>query len=96
MAVWDAFIASLVFLIAVPVLTVLLGNPIFLLGYFIDAPTVLVPVLLAAARRKEVGKALVSFPSFFVLRIVNSIFVLSAFFKELVLRRRLSTYEKGH
>ncbi len=95
-AVWDACIASLVFLIAVPLLTVLFGNPIFLLAYFIDAPTVLVPVLLAAARRKEVGKALASFPSFFILRIVNSVFVLAAFLTELVLRKHLSTYEKGH
>lgn len=95
-AVWDACIASLVFLFAVPLLTLLFGNPLFLLGYFIDAPTVLVPVLLAAARRKEVGKALASFPAFFVLRIVNSGFVLVAFLKELVLREHLLVYEKGH
>ena len=95
-AVWDACVASLVFLLAVPLLTVLFGNPLFLLGYFIDAPSVLVPVLLAAARRREVGKALASFPSFFFLRIVNSVFVLAAFLTELVLRKHLSTYEKGH
>ena len=95
-ALWDACIASLVFLFAVPLLTVLFGNPLFLLAYFIDAPTVLVPVLLAAARRKEVAPALASFPAFFIMRIVNSIFMVSAFFKEFVLRKRLLTYEKGH
>ncbi len=95
-ALWDACIASLVFLFVVPLLTMLFGNPLFLLGYFIDAPTILVPVLLAAARRREVRTALASFPAFFILRIVNSIFVVSAFFKELVLRKHLSTYEKGH
>jgi hypothetical protein len=37
-----------------------------------------------------------SIPSFFVLRTVNSILILEAIWKELVLRQPLCVYEKGH
>ncbi len=94
-AVWDAVIASLAYLVALPLLAVL-WSPLFLLGYLLDAPAVLVPVLLAAWRRREVGRALASLPAFFVLRVVNSVFVLRAFWAEYVLRRSFHVYEKGH
>ena len=35
-------------------------------------------------------------PAYFVLRLVNSWFMLRAVLSELVLRRRLDVYEKGH
>lgn len=94
-ALWDAVVASLVFLILLPVLSLVI-NPIFLLGYLVDLPAVAVPVLLVAYRRGEVGKALVSLPSFLVLRIFNSCFMLQAAWREFVLRRPLRVYEKGH
>ncbi len=37
-----------------------------------------------------------SIPSFFVLRVVNSVFVLEAVWSELVVNRRFLIYEKGH
>jgi biofilm PGA synthesis N-glycosyltransferase PgaC len=94
-SLWDAIFASLAYLVLLPLLAVF-ASPLFLLGYLIDAPAVAVPVLIKAAERREVGKALASLPSFFVLRTVNSVFLLKAIWSEWVLRKRLTVYEKGH
>lgn len=64
--------------------------------YVIDVPVILVPVLLKAWPRREIGKALMSLPAFFVLRVVNGLLFLEAMWKELVLRQSLRVYEKGH
>ena len=93
---WDASVASVVFLFALPLLAVLLANPWPLLGYLIDAPAVMIPVLAAAWRRGETGKALASLPAFFVLRTVNAVFFVRALWLELIMDRRLLVYEKGH
>ena len=95
-AAFDAVVASVAYLFLVPLLAIVLQAPMLLLVYVIDVPAVLVPVLVAARRRGEVVKALVSLPSFFVLRTVNGFFLLQAIWTELVLRRPLLVYEKGH
>jgi biofilm PGA synthesis N-glycosyltransferase PgaC len=95
-SVWDAAIASIVYLLLLPILAVALETPWLLLGYAIDAPAVLVPVLAGAWPRREVGRALASFPAFFLLRTVNAIFFLRAFWCEFVAGRSLHVYEKGH
>ena len=95
-AFWDATLAAAAYLVLLPILAVLLRTPWVLLGYVIDAPAVLVPVLAGAVRRREVGRALASIPAFFVLRTVNALFFLRAFFAELVLGRPFKVYEKGH
>jgi biofilm PGA synthesis N-glycosyltransferase PgaC len=95
LAFWDALIASFAFLVAIPILAVLV-SPAFLLGYVMDAPVVLLPVLLDARRRGELRKALASFPSYFVLRVLNGVMMLSALMRECLLRRPLLQYEKGH
>ena len=95
-ALWDAIIASIVYLILLPVLAIVLKSPLLLLGYVIDIPAVLVPTLLTAIHRKEVCRLLGSIPAFFVLRTVNSIFILEAIFTELILRKSFCVYEKGH
>ena len=92
---WDASVASILFLVAMPLLA-LFVSPWFLLGYLIDLPVVAVPVLAAAIPRGETMKALASLPSFAVLRLVNSLFFLKALWSELVLGRSLTVYEKGH
>lgn len=89
-------IASFVYLILLPILAILLSNPILLLAYIIDIPVVLVPVLFKARERKEVRKALASIPSFFVLRTVNALFILEALFSEIILNKKFQTYKKGH
>jgi biofilm PGA synthesis N-glycosyltransferase PgaC len=93
--VWDATIAALALLFILPLLAVFV-SPIFLLGYCIDIPAVLVPVLYRAHQRGEVAKALASIPGFFVLRFVNAWFVLVALWREVITKNRLATFEKGH
>jgi biofilm PGA synthesis N-glycosyltransferase PgaC len=95
-ALWDATVASLAYLILLPALSLLTANPLFLLGYFIDVPAVVFPVLMKSAERKETLKALASLPSFFVLRTVNGFFMLEALWSEIVRRKPLLVYEKGH
>mgnify|MGYP001813046872 FL=1 len=94
-ALWDGVLSALFYIVILPLLTLLFG-PIALIGYLIDAPAIAVPVLWAGARRGEFWSALVSLPSFFVLRLVNSALMLRAVFSEWVLRRSFDVYEKGH
>ncbi|HMG19601.1 MAG TPA: glycosyltransferase family 2 protein, partial [Gemmatimonadales bacterium] len=95
-ALWDATVASVAFLLVLPVLAIALGQFWPLLGYIIDAPAILVPVVLTASRRGETLKAIASLPAFFVLRTVNAVFFVGALWRELVVHRPLLTYEKGH
>jgi biofilm PGA synthesis N-glycosyltransferase PgaC len=95
-ALWDATVASVAFLLVLPLLAVVLRQGWPLLGYIIDAPAILVPVLLTAGRRGETRKAIASLPAFFVLRTVNAVFFIWALWRELVVHRPLVTYEKGH
>jgi biofilm PGA synthesis N-glycosyltransferase PgaC len=95
-ALFDAVVASLIYLVVLPVLAIVLKAPLLLFVYVIDVPAVLVPVLLAGWRRGETGRALASLPSFFVLRAVNGFFMLEALWSEVVLRRPLLVYDKGH
>jgi biofilm PGA synthesis N-glycosyltransferase PgaC len=92
---WDAAVAPLVYFCVLPLLAAL-ASPTYLLGYVIDAPAVLVPVVSGAIARKEIVRALCSFPAFFLLRLVNGAHMWRAMWFELVLRRRLVVYEKGH
>jgi biofilm PGA synthesis N-glycosyltransferase PgaC len=94
-AFWDATLAPLVYFLLLPLLTVIV-SPMFLVGYVIDAPAVLIPVLFGAVSRREVVRALLSYPAFFVLRLPNAGEMLKAIWLELVARRSLKVYEKGH
>jgi biofilm PGA synthesis N-glycosyltransferase PgaC len=93
---WDASIASVAFLLALPLLAVIFRSPWPLTGYVIDLPAILIPVVTAAAARGETGRALLSLPSFFVLRTANAVFFVTALWRELILRRSFHVYEKGH
>jgi len=95
-SLWDAVFASIVYLFVLPILAILLASPILLIGYVIDIPVVLVPVLFKAIERKEVLLALMSLPSFFVLRTVNGFFLLEALYTELLMKKTFLVYEKGH
>ncbi len=95
-ALWDAVVASFVYLVLLPILVIWLQNPYLLLGYFIDIPAVLVPTLYKAIPRKEVKLVLTSIPAFFILRTVNAVFMLEAIWSEWIIRKRFSVYEKGH
>jgi biofilm PGA synthesis N-glycosyltransferase PgaC len=95
-ALWDATIATAAYFIFLPLLTLLVGHPWPLLGYALDIPAILVPVLVGAAPRKEILKALASVPGFFVLRILNTAYFIEAVWSEVIRRRPLLVYEKGH
>lgn len=94
-AMWDAVFASIAYLIVFPLLAIFV-SPLVLLVYLIDAPVVLIPALVKGRERREMRKVLASLPSFFVVRIVNGFFMLRALWLELVLKRPLTVYEKGH
>ena len=93
---WDAVVASISYLFLAPILAIIFQNPLFLLAYVIDAPAVAVPAIWKSWERKEFIQATVSLPAFFVLRLVNCVFILEAFWSEIIVRRRLTVYEKGH
>ena len=95
-SLWDAIVASLAFLVVLPVLIIMLKSPWLLLAYFIDTPALLVPLLFGAIPRREIGRALLSLPAFLVLRLVNGVFFLEAVWSEWFLRRSTVVYEKGH
>lgn len=95
-ASWDAAIASLIYLLVLPLLALILQNPWFLLGYVIDIPAIVIPVVAGAARRGEVRRALACIPAFFVLRTVNALFFLRALWREWIRKQPLLVYEKGH
>jgi biofilm PGA synthesis N-glycosyltransferase PgaC len=61
-----------------------------------DVPAILVPVLVGAARRGEMRRALASVPAFLVLRTVNAVLFLRAAWSEWVMRKSFRIYEKGH
>jgi biofilm PGA synthesis N-glycosyltransferase PgaC len=94
-ACYDALIASLAFLVALPILAIVI-SPLFLLGYVLDAPAVVIPVAIAAAERGELRRALASFPCFYLLRLLNAAMMLKAIWLEGPMRRPLLVYEKGH
>jgi biofilm PGA synthesis N-glycosyltransferase PgaC len=95
-SLWDAMIASVAYLILLPLCAIIFRNPWFLVGYVIDVPAVLIPTMVQAIRRKEIGRVLTSLPAFFVLRTINGVFMLEAIWSEWIIRKRFDVYEKGH
>jgi len=94
-AFFDALVAPALTLFGLPLLA-LFVSPWFLLGYVVDLPMITIPVLVGARRRRETRQARRSLPAYFLLRLTNCWFMLSAVLTELVLRKRLTVYEKGH
>lgn len=94
-ACWDSLLSSLAYLVLIPALAWII-SPWFLLAFVLDVPAVLVPVVAAAVRRRELKQALASIPAMYVLRMLNSLEILRAFVAEVVLGRRFAVYEKGH
>jgi cellulose synthase/poly-beta-1,6-N-acetylglucosamine synthase-like glycosyltransferase len=95
-ALWESTVASVIYLGVVPLTALWLRSPLILLVYILDAPALMVPVLTEAAKRKEFWRAVWSIPAFFVLRVVNCVFVLEAIWSEMIVKRPLLVYEKGH
>ncbi|HMI55900.1 MAG TPA: glycosyltransferase family 2 protein, partial [Gemmatimonadaceae bacterium] len=83
-SLWDATLAATIYLVLLPALAIYFRNPWLLLGYIIDAPALMVPVLAGAIPRGEAMRAIASMPAFFVLRTVNAIFFLRAVLSEML------------
>jgi poly-beta-1,6-N-acetyl-D-glucosamine synthase len=94
-AMWDVVISAFAYFILLPLLAIFV-HPAFLLGYVLDMPTIVVPVLIYAWKRGEFWKALSSIPAFWVVRFVNTYFVTRAFWNEFIAKRRVHVFEKGH
>ena len=94
-AMIDSVLATLLTLFALPLLAILV-SPWFLLAYVLDLPIIAIPVIVGAHRRHETFKGIVSIPAYLFLRIVNCWFMLGALVSEVVFRRQLLIYEKGH
>ena len=82
--------------LVLPVLIVALKRLWLLLAYLIDAPAILVPLLMGAIPRRAFRRSLLSLPSFFVLRLVNGFYFLESVWSEWFLRRPFHVYHKGH
>jgi biofilm PGA synthesis N-glycosyltransferase PgaC len=95
-SVWDATLAAAIYLVLLPLLAVVFRDPRWLLGYVLDIPALLVPVLVGAIPPGEAWRAHASLPAFVLLRTVNAVFFLGAVWSEWVLGRTFRTYEKGH
>ncbi|HKF79296.1 MAG TPA: glycosyltransferase [Thermoleophilaceae bacterium] len=95
LAFWDSAIASVAYLFAIPLLAAFV-SPLFWLAYVVDGPVLLLPVVVDARKRHEIRRAFASFPAYFPLRVANAVMMLKAVVFELVLRRPLLVYEKGH
>jgi poly-beta-1,6-N-acetyl-D-glucosamine synthase len=95
-ALWDGLVASALYALVLPLLAILLGEPRLLLGYLLDVPALLVPVLFEAIPRRKVLLALTCLPAFFIMRAVNALFLLEAVWDEVIVRKPLLVFEKGH
>lgn len=96
LAVAEGLLLLSMHLLILPTLAIVWRNPFVLLAYAFDIPIIVLPVLMAARRRGEMRLALASIPSFLVLRTVNSVFLFEALWSELVMKRRLNVFQKGH
>jgi poly-beta-1,6-N-acetyl-D-glucosamine synthase len=94
-ALWDAGMAVIGLFILIPLLAIFV-HPLFLLGYVLDLPTVAVPVLVTAYQRGETWRALSSIPAFWVMRFVNAVYMIQAFWREFARGQKLDKFEKGH
>ena len=52
--------------------------------------------VIVALDASDLPRALASVPGFLILRYVNAVYFLKALWVELILRRPLRVYEKGH
>lgn len=92
----DATVTGVLYLI-LPVLFVVLGTPRLLAYLYVsDWGFIALPVLWKGYQLKMLRKCVSSFPFYFVLRIVNTVFFFQALVSELILNKSFTKYEKGH
>lgn len=87
-------VTAFIYLLLFPTLAVYFRNPIFLLGYVIDLPAFILPVLIKGILEGEFLLVLTGLPSYVVLRILNSLFIFEAFWNEIILNKKIE-YSKA-
>ena len=96
-SVVDMIFGGAIYFVFAPIVAILTGNPIiFLYALFADTIFVSIPALWKGLKMKLFEEVVISLPSFFLLRTLNSIMLYEAFVSEFVLGKSLHVYEKGH
>ena len=96
-SMWDATLASFIYLVLLPILTLWFQTPWLLVGYLIDAPASRCRCSSARFLAERRSRALASLPC--VLRAPNCercVFPCARCGSELVMGRGFHRYEKGH
>ena len=93
----DALFGSLFLLIILPLLSIVLNNySLMVFTFVMDIFLFLIPSLLIGYKIKQLRKVITSVPAFLLLKIVNIYYIYEAFISEVILKKRLIIYEKGH
>lgn len=96
-AVADALVGGIVYFGIMPLSIIRFHSfSLFILLISSDILLVALPPILKGIKLKKVRKVLSSLPSFYILRTVNIFFTYSAFISEILLKKSLNKYEKGH
>ena len=72
--------------IGLPLFAIYFQKPLILSAYFIDLPAILWPNVIKAGQRKEIFKASISLPCFFILRTVNGLYMLEAQYQPIFIK----------
>jgi cellulose synthase/poly-beta-1,6-N-acetylglucosamine synthase-like glycosyltransferase len=93
----DALFGSLFLLIIMPLLSIFSNNySLMVFTLVLDILLFLIPSLIIGYKTKHFKKVITSLPSFLLLKIVNIYYIYEAFISEVILKKRLTVYEKGH
>ena len=93
----DALLGSLLLLIVLPLLSILSQNHSLMVFTFVmDILLFFIPSMIIGYKIKYLKKVIACLPSFILLKIVNIYYIYEAFISEVILKKRLTIYEKGH
>lgn len=92
----DAIVTGILYFMFTPLLILLNAPTALLYLYFSDWIFLAVPVLWKGYKLKLLRKSIFSLPCYFILRLVNSIYFFEALISELILKKSLKVFEKGH
>ncbi|MER5174638.1 MAG: glycosyltransferase family 2 protein [Candidatus Nitrosocosmicus sp.] len=93
----DALFGSLFLLLILPLISVISGNyPLMTFTFAMDVFLFLIPSMIIGYKIKHLRKVITSLPAFLLLKIVNIYYIYEAFISEVILKKRLTIYEKGH
>lgn len=97
MQLLDAMVGTAIWLAVAPVLAIVHHDPILYL--YVTSTDIVFIAIPAAWKGYQLGmlrKVLTSLPAFFLLRLVNSYFYITAAISEFLLKKSFTKYEKGH